>query len=193
MKRSKSVIGIALVTAALGTLSPVSTATAARPECSAADLEGFPHHRQDRLPRRVARMREEIVDAAVRCDYRRLQRLAKQGKNHFTFSFGAERSPARYWARLERHGGDPMAKLVRLFDADFTRGRHAYPHVRRARGNYVWPSVFRPHATRADWKSLRKTNAYSRREMRRFRRDRYLGYRMIMSRRGDWTIFVSGD
>jgi hypothetical protein len=87
-----------------------------------------------------------------------------------------------------------MAKLVKLFEARFTRGRVAYPDSEQGRKNFIWPSVFQPDPSKADWRSLKNTEAYSRKEIRQFKEyGQYIGYRMFISKKGDWTVFVSGD
>jgi len=60
-------------------------------DCSAAGLSAdLPD--DPALPAAVADVRRQIAEAAVACDYDRLQELALEGGGGFTYSFGGETS-----------------------------------------------------------------------------------------------------
>jgi len=150
--------------------------------CSAARLS--PKLPAQNVPAPVASMRSRIARAAVACDYARLERLARERGRSFEFSFGGGTSPAAYWRRLEQsRQDDPLAKLVKILRAPFTRYR----------GGYAWPSAYRLKPDQADWNAL--LAVYSRAEVNRFRKSEigYYGYRAGISPKGDWRFFVAGD
>ena len=173
------------VSAFLGLALAAAGASAGREaaRCSAARLSSrLP---AQKLPAPVASMRVRITRAAVACDYAALERLARERGRSFEFSFGAGRSPAAFWRRLEQtRQDDPLAKLVGILRLPFTRDR---------RGGYDWPSAYRLKPTKADWDAL--LAVYSRAEVERFRKSEigYYGYRAGISRAGDWQFFIAGD
>lgn len=174
-------IGLVFLALALGATAASAGRDAVR--CSASRLS--PKLPAQKLPARVASMRARIARAAVACDYAALERLAREQGRSFEFSFGAERSPAAYWRRLEQtRQDDPLAKLVGILRLPFTRDRT---------GAYAWPSAYRPKPTKADWDAL--VGVYSRAQVNQFRKSGigYYGYRAAISRAGDWRFFVAGD
>lgn len=154
---------------------------APRGSCSAAALDPTPKA-QPALPSRVAAMRRAIVAAATACDYEELQDLALAGTPSFTYTFGLESTPAEHWRSLEARGEPVLAELVAILDVPFTRER----------GTYAWPSAFTENPTEKDWEALRPV--YSEEQIESFKRfGAYVGYRVGITRRGDWTFFVAGD
>src|SRR5204863_1259499 len=174
-------LAVGLVVAlTLGATAASAGRDAAR--CSASRLS--PKLPVQKLPARVASMRARIARAAVACDYAALERLARERGRSFEFSFGGGTSPAAYWWRLEQsRQDDPLAKLVKILRAPFTRYR----------GGYAWPSAYRLKPDQADWNAL--LAVYSRAEVNRFRKSEigYYGYRAGISPKGDWRFFVAGD
>lgn len=147
-----AVLVVALVGAACGddspdTVTPADTASTTIPDaaggddtddvddsaaCSAAELEGTPTDDPD-LPVAVETVRQDIIEAAVRCDYDDLAEIATTGE--FNYSFGAEGDPAGYWRELEERGEEtPLATLVRLLDGPFATIDNQGQTI------YVWPT-----------------------------------------------------
>ncbi|MQA99800.1 MAG: hypothetical protein GEU78_05845 [Actinobacteria bacterium] len=157
--------------------------------CSATGMSPEPSE-QD-LPTAVARLRAQIVEAAVLCDYRELARLGTGGDG---FSYGAgSGDPARYWERLERDpDGDeePMALLV---------GTLELPHcVERATSAgvtlYAWPGVQCSTSTDEDYDSLVESGLYTEQQVRAFKdAGGFLGWRIGITEEGDWLYFTAGD
>jgi hypothetical protein len=85
-------LGVIAFLVALAVAWPAA-GTAATPRCSASGMSAkLP---RQSLPAKVAASRARIAAAAVRCDYAALVRIAAANPNGFSFTFGAERSPAR--------------------------------------------------------------------------------------------------
>jgi hypothetical protein len=148
--------------------------------CSAAGLSAdLPE--QD-LPEAVADVRRRIAAAAVACDYEALQEIALE-QDGFTFSFGAETSPADYWAGLEERGEEPMRILVETLGTPVTRNEA---------GAYAWPSAYTESPSEEDWAALE--GIYTDEEIASFKAaGSYLGYRVGITPDGDWQFFVAGD
>ena len=156
--------------------TPAYTAT-----CSAAhEPTALP---KQKLPAKVAAMRQAIVKAAVACDYAKLQQL---GGRSFTFSYGSGMSAATYWRTLEAKKIDrPLQRLVRILSLRVTRNET---------GAYAWPSAYTDKPTAADWNALVAGGVYTRAEVTRMQRGKvYYGYRTAILANGDWQFFVAGD
>ena len=138
---------------------------------------------KQKLPAKVAAMRQAIVKAAVACDYAKLQQL---GGRTFTFSYGSGMSAATYWRTLEAKKIDrPMQRLVRILSLRVTRNET---------GAYAWPSAYTDKPTAADWNALVAGGVYTRAEVTRMQRGKvYYGYRTAILANGDWQFFVAGD
>ena len=145
---------------------------------------------QPGLPDRVEEVRHAIAEAAVGCQYRRLEALARADGEQFTFTFGAADDPAQYWRSEEEAGGEPMRFLVGMLDR---------PYGRIAAGDlmlYVWPSA----ATYDTWADVPRE---ARQALRPLYGDEdfeqfaafgsYIGYRVGITDTGDWLYFVAGD
>jgi hypothetical protein len=141
---------------------------------------------KEQLPAKVAATRLRIARAAVKCDYAALEKIAKENPQGFKFSFGAERSPAAYWRKLEQTRRDkPMRRLVAILKT---------PYVRNEIKSYAWPSAYKEKPTAADWNRLVRVGAYTRAEVTRLKEaGMYLGYRTAISPQGKWLFFVAGD
>lgn len=187
-----------------------------RPRCSASTMT--PAGPQEGLPPEVQEMRAAILEAAIECDFDRLEALGAPGDFGFSLAFEVDdegnvtqvaKDASDYWEQLERRrelGGDrakrylwdPMARLVATLNTNHGRWR---PEVGPSRGSsfYVWPRAAvddSPGMTEEDWDVLRQV--YSEREIRSYRRYErlggpYFGYRIQISASGDWTIFTAGD
>lgn len=119
------------------------------------------------LPAGVADMRRAIWEAAVACDVETLEQLALGGTRGFTYSFGEDGAPARYWTRHEEEGAQPLLQLAQLLAGESatieTQFRaDVYETV------HVWPAGFAEE-------------------------DGYLGLRVGITADGEWVFFVAGD
>jgi hypothetical protein len=158
--------------------------------CSATGMS--PEPSEQNLPTAVARLRAQIVQAAILCDYRELARLGKGGEG-FTYGLGASGDPARYWKRLERDpdgNEEPMGLLV---------GTLELPHcVEQATSAgvtmYAWPAVQCSTSTEEDYESLVESGLYTEEEVRAFKgAGGFLGWRIGITDEGDWLYFTAGD
>jgi hypothetical protein len=150
-------------------------------ECSAAglsaDLPADPA-----LPTAVAELRQQIAEAAVACDYDRLQALALEGGTGFTYSYGGETSASDYWAGAEERGED----VLRILVESLRQPGHEY------QGNWVWPTAYTDEATDADWEALE--GLYPQEQLDAMRQSgSFLGYRVGITPAGDWIFLVAGD
>jgi hypothetical protein len=159
--------------------SPADTGAAAG-ECSAADLSAeLPEDAS--LPAPVADVRSRIAEAAVECDYERLQAIALE-VDGFTYSYGGETSAADFWAGAEERGEQPLKILVE----SLRQPGHEY------QGNWVWPSAYTDTPSDADWQAL--SGLYTPDQIRSWREQgQFLGYRVGITPAGDWQFFVAGD
>jgi hypothetical protein len=177
------------------------------PECS-AEREAFPSLGDGpELPEAVHNMRTRIIEAAIACDYKTLQRLGLRGGRFFTFSYGARRNdlPAEHWRAVEtadrrRRDRDVLRTLVRLLGGAYaTRQQKATPRGPKMSA-YIWPAVSaKVRPTEADWDALQAAGAHSPREIARMKKTyeengiTYLDYRLAILENGDWVYFVAGD
>lgn len=167
--------------------TPTPTPTPTPAACSAAGMSADLEE-QD-LPRAVAAVRAEIAERAVVCDYDGLERLAFEGDEPFTYSFGEDGAPAAYWARAERRGEDPLLKMVQILDTDF-----CIEEVSDGSSYYFWPSVQCADATEEDLRALERSGVYTEEELRQFEEfGGYAGYRVGIRSDGDWMSFTAGD
>jgi hypothetical protein len=130
---------------------------------------------KEHIPAKVAATRARIARAAVKCDYAALQRIANESPQGFRFSFGAEKSAAAYWRKLETtHRDKPMRRLLGILKTPFTRNEIK---------DYAWPSTYTEKPTAAGWRALVRSGAYTSAEVARLRTsDMYLGYRTAIGR-----------
>ena len=87
-------------------------------DCSAEGLQVGPVD-SDGLPDAVARKREELIDAAVTCDYRRLARLARESGTDLRFE--GEVVPVRQWREREHDGIPILRPLAGLLGLAYAR------------------------------------------------------------------------
>jgi hypothetical protein len=173
---------IAVVLAAAFSAAAVA-APSDRAACSAAHLSTkLP---TQKLPAAVASTRKRIVEAAVACDFAKLERIGKE-KGGFNFSYGGEKSAAAYWRAEEARGAKPLVTLVKIL---------GLPVTRNEAGAYAWPSAYTTHPKPADWNALVGAGLITRAEATKAqKRDNvYYGYRTAITRSGDWQFFVAGD
>jgi hypothetical protein len=119
-----------------------------------------------------------------------LERLALQGDDRFTYSFGDSGDPVGAWRAGEAAGEQPLRFLAELLDRPFATT------VTERGLIYVWPAP----AAYPTWTAVPGPVAedllplYSEEDLRRFReRGVYDGYRIGITDRGDWIYFLAGD
>lgn len=168
----------------------VGKPTARAAACSAASLD-VALAEQAGLPAPVVKMRRDIAAAAVACDYRRLEVLALPGEERFSYSFGEDGRPARYWEEQENSGERVLAALVQVLNLPHA----AIESQVRAEGSpkvFVWPSASRDDPTEEDWNAVR--GLYTDEEIAQMKDfGGYIGYRVGITPEGDWLYFVTGD
>lgn len=108
--------------------TPTTTATAPEPPCSSA---GVPIPEQTiGLPPAVAKTREAVIAAALKCDLSTLRELAGNG---FTTHFGGgDGDDLPLW---EEEGRGQLGTLLKLFDMSHAETSH------EGRIIYVWPAA----------------------------------------------------
>ena len=106
--------------------------THAERECS-ADGMVIPEQDSDGIPSTVATRRQELIDAAVACDYRELGRIARQ--TGVDIRIEGEVVPVRQWRERE-HDAQPILRPL--------AGILSLAHVRRTGDGgeeFVWPNA----------------------------------------------------
>lgn len=168
------------------TVTKTETARAEPEERCSATAAVLSLPEQD-LPEPVAETRRQVFEAALACDYERLESLA--GEEGFTFSFGTSGSPAAYWRRLEQERGDeplPLRALVTIL---------TLPPTRNEGGSYAWPAAYSESPSDEAWQALVVAGLYTEEqvELMRTQGTGYLGYRTAITPEGVWQFFVAGD
>ncbi|HEX2241501.1 MAG TPA: hypothetical protein VHJ82_10230 [Actinomycetota bacterium] len=172
--------------------TPTPTVTNAAINCSAADLDSELGD-QEGLPPAVADVRLEIARLAVACDYDGLETLALDGRDFFSFSFGADESPGRYWRRDDRRY-ETLATLVRLFELPYVTSDFQESPDEPTIVVYSWPSANGPNPTEEDWQQLIDAGLYTENEVEQMKDfGGYIGYRIGILEDGDWIYFIAGD
>ena len=163
-------------------------------ERSAAEGAAVPEIVRDlsRLPPRVARMRERILEAARTGDLDKLLIVMQSNETLPVFSFGNEKYPVAFWKATypASDGIEALAILISVLDAGFVR-----VHQGTRQEMYVWPyfahvplKQLTPEqkvellkiATGADYKKMKEFGAY-------------IFYRVGIAPDGTWHYFVAGD
>ena len=151
----------------------------------AAESEGSTSEPELAIPGRVMETQDAILAAARARDFQALRALIPD--EGFTFSFGGETDPIRYWKRLESKGHVPVIGDILPMVLGSIPGFD--------RGVFVWPA----QATEdpADWddgdiKAL--TRIHAEEDVLSFQEAGvYLGWRVGIDRDGTWVFFVAGD
>jgi hypothetical protein len=78
--------------------------------CSASEMSPMPVAQT--LPTAVAATRQQIIEAAVACDYEALAALATSGAGFFAYGDDPAGDPGAYWRSLEAGGGVPLRLMV---------------------------------------------------------------------------------
>jgi hypothetical protein len=165
------------------TSSRVASPVAAETEAEASEpVQVGP---REEIPEAVVDTRQAILDAAQARDWGALRGLIP-GRG-FTFSFGGERDPIRYWRELESEGHVPLLGDILPAVLGSEPGR--------SRGVYIWPAQAAEEPSewdQRDLEALRQIHADE--DIRSFQElGLYLGWRVGIDRDGTWVFFVAGD
>jgi len=180
-----------------GTPTPSEVAGSPSPEieCSASPLVGSHDHEMAAgLPEAVAQMRMDVIDAAIACDYRRLQQLALEGRQGFSYSFGVEDSAAAFWRAREREAREQRAASSEYLR--FLVQTLELPHCEEESPGgelfFIWPRVHCGARTAVDWEDIR--GLYPDELIDEMRtNDIFYGFRIGIVSDGDWVYFIAGD
>jgi hypothetical protein len=129
------------------------------------------------IPAPVERTRAAILDAVDKRDADALRKLIDS--RHFSFTFGAERDPIKFWNALEQEGQHPYTTLRTILGLPYTLSQ----------GVYVWPFAY----------GLPKgeLTAYERRLLGplagSYVGEDYYGWRAGIKPDGTWSFYVAGD
>jgi hypothetical protein len=138
---------------------------------------------QKGLPPAVAATRLAIAKAAVRCDFKALQRLTEANDAPFTFRLGDPADPGLHWQHEEARGAHPLLAMVKLLKMPYA--------VMNGGLQYVWPATYQENPSPAHWQAL--SGLYSADAIAHFKKVGYLGYRLGIGQRGEWIYFTQGD
>lgn len=164
-------------------------------ECSATPLEESDDHEMAAgLPPEVADTRMEIIEAAIDCDYRRLEDLALEGRQGFSYSFGVDGSPAAFWRAREREAREERVAVSEYMR--FLVQTLELPHCEEESPGgelfFIWPRVHCGARTAADWEDIR--GLYPDELIDEMRtNDIFYGFRIAIVEDGDWVYFIAGD
>ncbi len=181
-----ALVGAAIATSCSGAGRPELTEDTLSPrECSAdgmvAPLDS------DGLPSPVARTRQELVDAALACDYRTLGRMAREMEVDLRYE--GDPIPVRSWRELEADGAQVVRALAGLLSLAHVR------HEGDAGTEFTWP-------TAVDWPFADVGNGRERRDLLEVVGERgifgwseaggYSGWRVAIGADGRWLNFWYG-
>lgn len=176
-----------LATACVGGERPeLSDETLPGRRCSADGMVVGPVD-SDGLPSPVAARRQELIDAAVACDYRALDRLARQ--DDLDIRFEGEVVPVSQWRERERDGIAILRPLAGLLGLASTRQATDDGEL------ITWP-------TAVDWPTADGADAGERADLLEVvgeagifgwaESDGYAGWRTSIAPDGTWTRFWYG-
>jgi hypothetical protein len=139
----------------------------------------------EEIPEAVVDTRQAILDAAQALDWGALRELIPD--RGFTFSFGGERDPIRYWRMLESEGHVPV--LGDILPAVLGT------EPDRSRGVYIWPAQAAGDPSEWDEQDLEALRQiHTDEDIRSFQElGLYVGWRVGIDRDGTWVFFVAGD
>jgi hypothetical protein len=177
----------ALASACSGAGRPTLTDDTVGPRRCSADGMVVPEPDSDGIPSPVAARRQELIDAALACDYRELGRLARQ--TGVDIRVEGEVVPVRQWRERE-HDGQPILRPL--------AGILGLAHVRRAGDagtEFAWPNaVDWPFADVADGRDRQallevvgEGGIFGWREA-----GGYAGWRTTIGADGDWLTLWYG-
>jgi hypothetical protein len=136
-------------------------------------------------PPPVAQTREAILDAATARDFDALRALIPD--EGFTFSYGGETDPIRYWKRLESEGHVPVIGDILPSVLGTEPGFEG--------GIFVWPAQAIENPAQWDEADVEALTAiYAEEDIRQFQEiGLYTGWRVGIDRDGTWVFYVAGD
>lgn len=151
--------------------SPAGGGGSAGGDCSASGLSED-QSQPAGLPAEVAAMRNQILKAAVNCDYQLLEELALKPDGSFQYSLteesaGPDAKPAEFWRAQERAGNRPLKTLVEILKTNpkvQSVSRREGPGSGSADAYYNWPANPSPET--------------------------FGGYRTSILSTGDWIFFL---
>ncbi len=177
--------------------STSSTTTVATPStCSAAGMSRALEPRSA-LPAAVSATRQAIVDAAVRCDWDALSKLATSGPAPFMFTVGGTGDPLGYWKTLEADSpprGLKRQAVLRALVTLLNVPSGSVDSEGPPRGSWIqWPApelsknvndpayaAVRSLYSDEEWATIERTGSYP-------------GWRVGIRIDGSWSYFLAGD
>ncbi|MDP2620377.1 MAG: hypothetical protein Q8P46_09400 [Hyphomicrobiales bacterium] len=144
------------------------------------------------LPAPVARLREQIIEAARSGDIERLRPILDGNGITPVFSFGGDTDAIQFWKDVsgDGEGRELLAIMIEVFEAGFVRVKHDGPSE-----IYVWPyfaevplSGLSPEQQVELYKLV---TAQDVKDMEEF--GAYIFYRAGITPDGQWQFFVAGD
>jgi len=179
------VITVALVDRSNVTLTLTSARVASAPVAAVGEAEASEPALvapPEGLPRAIARTHRAILEGALARDWDALRALIPE--TGFTFSFGGQRDPIRYWQELEAQGEPVLETLIGvLLTTPFPSNQ------------YIWPAA--AAKVPSEWTAQDRVELASiatDQEIRDWQRaDLYYGWRVGIARDGTWVFFVAGD
>lgn len=144
------------------------------------------------LPAPVARLREQIIEAARGGDIERLRPILEGNGVTPVFSFGGDTDAIKFWRENsgDGEGRELLAIMIEVFEAGFVRVNHD-----GKTDVYVWPyfaEVPLDQLTPAQQVELYElVTAQDVKDMEEF--GAYIFYRAGITPDGQWQFFVAGD
>ena len=145
-----------------------------------------------KLPAPVARLRDQLMDAARSGDLDRLKPIIEGNDMVPKFSFGDEEDPIAFWKDVsgDGQGREVLAIMLEVLQAGFVRTMRENEPV-----TYVWPyfaeiplSGLTP---KQEVELYTLVTAQDRRDMEDF--GAYNFFRLGIAEDGQWLYFVAGD
>jgi hypothetical protein len=135
-----------------------------------------------------------ILASAVDCDYGFLEELALEGDPGFSYSYGVDGTPARFWQARETEAANkekPTSEYMRYL-VSVLRLPHCKETGPDGKVYFVWPRVHCSARTAKDWDDLK--GLYTDEQIDQMRTgDIYYGFRVGILEDGDWVYFIAGD
>lgn len=136
-----------------------------------------------KLPKAVEEKIEAIKSAAATKDY---QLLAKEiNQESFSFSFGGETDPVEYW---QSYTPDIFTTIYNLLSSDYS--------VKETNEGllYTWPAISDYHPSEWTPELLKNTHPDLITNLEDFENfGGYIGYRLGITDKGEWTFLIAGD
>jgi hypothetical protein len=199
-KRLAAMAAMAAIAAALVLPAQAAGAVGA-PETKGEDQAGEPSKKHkapeiqrdlSMLPAPVARIREQILEAAKSGDIERLRPILEANGVTPTFSFGGDADPIAFWkeASGDGEGREIMAILIEILESGFVHsGAGTKDEI------YIWPYFVDMPLDKLtpeqEVELYELVTAQDVKDMREF--GAYIFYRAGFTPDGQWQFFVAGD